>query len=250
MFCLLCRRHSTSDNQNKSKYNLEPAIRFKWKAFEEHANSQQHAAAITAKLLSRVSTFEEVRKIEDAKDDVYYKTLLTMKWISKEEISNKKFTSLLELLQQVSLEDIKYFKHRSAGSVREMFLLIGSILKAQLVHDISKAKCFDFSQMKFLMCLTKSSLSQQWLTKPRQHLAKIPARDKLPVQVTTTADASVQVDTERLDVMRAWEAAAALVKNTDNIIDQEVEQAVAYLKLPPIDATSEAEESSKSQRQR
>lgn len=49
------------------------------------------------------------------------------------------------------------------------------------------------------------------------------------MQVTTTADASVQVDTERLDVMRAWEVAAALVKNIDNIIDQEVEQAVAYL---------------------
>ena len=81
-------------------------------------------------------------------------------------------------------------------------------------------------------------------------MAKIPARDKLPVQVTTTADASVQVDTERLDVIRAWEAAAALVKNIDNIIDQEVEQAVAYLKLPLIDATSEAEERSKSQRER
>ena len=81
-------------------------------------------------------------------------------------------------------------------------------------------------------------------------MAKIPARDKLPVQITTTADASVQVDTERLDVIRAWEAAAALVKNIDNIIDQEVEQAVAYLKLPLIDATSEAEERSKSQRER
>ena len=70
------------------------------------------------------------------------------------------------------------------------------------------------------------------------------------MQITTTADASVQVDTERLDVIRAWEAAAALVKNIDNIIDQEVEQAVAYLKLPLIDATSEAEERSKSQRER
>ena len=138
MFCLLCRKHGTLNNQNKSKkYNLEPAVRFKWKTVEDHANSQQHAAAITAELLSRVSTFEEeVRKIEDAKDKVYYKTLLTVYWIVKEEISNKRFTSLLELLQQVDLEDIKYFKHRSAGSVREMFLLIGSVLKAQLVHDI------------------------------------------------------------------------------------------------------------------
>ena len=30
MFCLLCRKHYTSNNQNKSKkYNVEPAVRFK-----------------------------------------------------------------------------------------------------------------------------------------------------------------------------------------------------------------------------
>lgn len=41
MFCLLCRKHGTSNNQNKSKkYNLEPAVRFKWKTVEDHANSQ------------------------------------------------------------------------------------------------------------------------------------------------------------------------------------------------------------------
>ena len=81
MFCLLCRKHDTSNNQNKSKkYNVEPAVRFKRKAVEDHANSQQHTAAITAELLSRVSTFEEeVRKIEDVKDEVYYKTLLYTK---------------------------------------------------------------------------------------------------------------------------------------------------------------------------
>ena len=144
MFCLLCRKHGTTNYQNKSKkYNVEPAIRFKRKAVEDHASSQQHAAAVTAELLSRVSTFEEeVRKIEGSKDEVYYKTLLAMYWIAKEEIPNKKFTSLLALLQQLGLEDIKYFKHRSAGSTREMFLLIGGVLKTQLVDDISKAKCF------------------------------------------------------------------------------------------------------------
>ena len=60
MFCLLCRKHGTTNYQNKSKkYNLEPAVKFKRKAVEDHANSQQHAAAVTAELLSRVSSFEE-----------------------------------------------------------------------------------------------------------------------------------------------------------------------------------------------
>lgn len=66
-----------------------------------------------------------------------------MYWIAKEEIPNKKFTSLLSLFQQLGLEDIKYSKHRSAGSIREMFLLIGSVLKPQLVDDISRAKCLE-----------------------------------------------------------------------------------------------------------
>ena len=127
MFCLSCRKHGTTNYQNKSKkYSLDPAVRFKRKAVEDHANSQQHAAAVTAELLSRVSTFEEVRKIQESRDEVYYIAY----WIAKEEISNTKFTSLLALLQQLGLEDIKYFKHRSAGSMREMFLLIGSVLKS------------------------------------------------------------------------------------------------------------------------
>lgn len=72
--------------------------------------------------LSRQSSsaeFHLLKKWEklDTGDDVYYKTLLDMNWITKEEISNKKFTSLLEVLQQLSVEDIKYFKHHSAGLV-------------------------------------------------------------------------------------------------------------------------------------
>ena len=143
MFFLLCRKHGTSNNQNKSKkYSLEPAVRFKRKAVDDHANSQQHAAAVTAELVNRVSTFEEVREIQDTRDEVYYKTLLAMYRMAKEEIPNKKFTSLPAVLQQLGLEDIKYFKHLSAGSVREMFLLIGSVLNSQLLDDISRARCF------------------------------------------------------------------------------------------------------------
>ena len=65
-----------------------------------------------------------------------------MYWIAKEETPNKKFTSLLAVLQQLEHEDIKYFKHRSGGSIRALFLLIGSVLKAQFVDDISRTKCF------------------------------------------------------------------------------------------------------------
>lgn len=92
----LCKKHGTLYYQNKSKkYSLEPAV-------EDHANSQQHAAAFTTELLSRDLTFEEeARKIQDTRDEVYYKTLLTKYWIAKEEIPKEKFTSLLAVLQQL-----------------------------------------------------------------------------------------------------------------------------------------------------
>lgn len=45
MFCLLCRKQSTINTQNKStKYSLDPAVRYKRKAVEDHAKSKQHAA--------------------------------------------------------------------------------------------------------------------------------------------------------------------------------------------------------------
>ena len=44
------------------------------------------------------------------------------------------------------------------GSVRETFLLIGSVLKAQLVHDILKAKCFGLLADEFFDVSNKEQL--------------------------------------------------------------------------------------------
>ena len=144
MFCLLCRKHNTINTQNKSsKYSQVPAVRYKRKAVEEHAKSKQHAAAVEAELINRVSfSAEETRKTELKKDDVYYNSFLAMYWLMREELPNKKFTSFLNLLEQLGVEEMKYFKHRSAGSIREMFLLLGSVVKSQLVQEISRASCY------------------------------------------------------------------------------------------------------------
>lgn len=80
MFCILFRKHGTLNHQNKSKkFNLDPAVRFKRKAVEDHANSQQHKAAIEGELLNRVSSFQsEINEINNSKDEVLYKTFLAM----------------------------------------------------------------------------------------------------------------------------------------------------------------------------
>ena len=105
MFCLLCRKHDATNLQNKSKkFNTEPAVRFKRKSVEEHSTSQQHKAAVTAELLSRVSVFQrEFEEREKSKEDVYFNVFLALYWIAKEEIVNTKFTSLLEVVEKMGL---------------------------------------------------------------------------------------------------------------------------------------------------
>ena len=124
MFCLLCRKHNCSNSQNKSKkFNLQPSVRYKWKAVEDHANSQQHKNAVMAELLSTMSYFQkELDRRETIKDSDYYNALLTMYLLAKEEVASKKLVSLLKLLEQVGLEDMRFFQHRSRVNTRNVFV--------------------------------------------------------------------------------------------------------------------------------
>lgn len=144
MFCYLCRKHNVANTKNKSKkFNVEAAVRFKKKAVEDHPNLQQHKDAIAAELLSRVSTFhEEIERKEKTKDDVYHNTFTAIYWLAKEEIANKKFTSLLESLEQLGLKDMRFFQHRSAGSLREMFLLLGKVVRDTVVNTVADVTRF------------------------------------------------------------------------------------------------------------
>ena len=143
MFCLLCRKHDVANLQNKSKkFNSEPAVRFKRKSVEEHSTSQQHKAAVNAELLSRVSVFQkELEEREKSKEDVYFNAFLALYWIAKEEIANTKFTSLLELVEKMGLSNLKFFEHRSGGSVRELFILMGEMVKSEVVKKAQQASC-------------------------------------------------------------------------------------------------------------
>jgi len=78
MYCLLCRKHNTKNEQNKSKvFSSDPAVRYRKPTLTSHADLRQHLAAIKAKHLQRVSTFHKasVNK-ENVADDVLYKALI------------------------------------------------------------------------------------------------------------------------------------------------------------------------------
>ena len=84
MYCLLCRKHNTKNEQNKSKvFSSDPAVRYRKPTITSHADSRQHLAAIEAEHLQRVSTFhkESVNR-ENVADDVLYKALMSVDWIN------------------------------------------------------------------------------------------------------------------------------------------------------------------------
>ena len=126
MFCVLCKKHNCSNSQNKSKkFNLESSVRYKRKAVEDHANLAQHKNAVMAELLSRMSYLQkELDRRETVKDSVYFNVLLTMYWLEK-EVANKKLVSLLKLLEQVGLEDMKFFNNVLKGQYEKCFCCLG-----------------------------------------------------------------------------------------------------------------------------
>ena len=65
-----------------------------------------------------------------------------MFWLAKEEVANKKLVSLPKLLEQVGVEDMRFFQHRSQGSIRKMFLLLGETVKAQMIRKVSERSSY------------------------------------------------------------------------------------------------------------
>ena len=133
--CLRRGKECTHNPQNKTKkFNTDASVRYKRKADEEHASTDQHFAAEEAELMNWVSTFQkQIDRREQVKDELYYNAFLSMYWIAKEELPNCKFVRLIELLRLLKLPDIQYFNHNSAGSVREMFLTLGEIVREQVL---------------------------------------------------------------------------------------------------------------------
>ena len=137
-------KECTHNPQNKTKkFNTDASVRYKRKVGEEHASTDQHFAAVEAELMNWVSTFQkQIDRREQVKDELYYNVFLSMYWIAKEELPNCKSVRLIELLRLLKLPDIQYFNHNSAGSVREMFLILGEIVREQVLQKVGKTNFF------------------------------------------------------------------------------------------------------------
>lgn len=63
-------------------------------------------------------------------------------WIAKEEIANRKFCSLVNLLKIVSPENMKFFNYSGEETIQSIFLAIGSTLMERILNNAKKAGCY------------------------------------------------------------------------------------------------------------
>ena len=142
--CLLCIKHDTSNPQNKSKvFNKEPCKRFRPEAFEDHCRMSQHKNAVSAEMLQRVSVFQRtLDERERVAEDVLSKVFTSAYWIMKEELPNHNMKSLLNLLEELGLNDLKHFLHRSQGALREIFLTIWQTVQNVFLRSMRQEEHF------------------------------------------------------------------------------------------------------------
>ena len=63
-------------------------------------------------------------------------------WLAKEEIASTKVTSLLELIEKMGVDDLKYFQTRSELVLRKMLLLIAKAIIQDIVVKIKRSNVY------------------------------------------------------------------------------------------------------------
>ena len=148
MFCALCNMHKTKQPTNDFKtWNTEPSIRCRPATIKGHLNppagKSMHGDAVASEKAKIGSYFvEREKKVKESFNTVYKKVFEAIYWLAKEEISNVKIHSLLDLLQRLDVDDIELFQTRGKNSMRRMLIHIGDVLLADIVAKIKKSGAY------------------------------------------------------------------------------------------------------------
>lgn len=99
MFCLLCRLHDTCTKRNKDyTWNTKPCVRIITQAIQLYFNSDMYRSAIEKEHLKQTSPFQkEHESRKQCENEVLNKVFMSIYWLAKQEISNTKLLSLLNL---------------------------------------------------------------------------------------------------------------------------------------------------------
>ena len=79
---------------------------------------------------------EEEKKVTMLKNEVYFEVFKGLHWLAKEEFASTKITSLLELIEKIAVDDLKYYQTRTEPVLRKMLLLIAKTI----IQDSCKSK--------------------------------------------------------------------------------------------------------------
>lgn len=145
MFCALCRMHNTKHSNDGKVWNSSPNVRCRTETIKSHMGSKTsiHNQAVASDTQQKGSYFvKEMNKNVALKDAVYEKVFRALYWLAKEEIATSKITSLLELLEKMGVDDMKYFQTRSEPVLREMALLLSEVIVEDLIERIKSSEGF------------------------------------------------------------------------------------------------------------
>ena len=138
MFCLLCMKHMQGEAR-LSQFCEKPSVRMRLGTLGDHLSSGNHKSSVQVEHTQRVSHFHKLAVQKDAAQDVILQNaFLSAYWLAKEEVANKKFPSLLALLEYAGNNKIKFFMHRSQQSIIEIFQAIGDELRDRTIGAITK----------------------------------------------------------------------------------------------------------------
>ena len=136
MFCIICKKHRVTNPQNKTdKFSGVASDRFKSDAIETHRKSGRHRSALEAEMIARMSIFHK-EFVEKKETEI--SVLETAYFLMKEYLPNRKFLPLINFITNV----IGVFQHRSEGSLIEIFLTIGNVVKELTLKKVRAASCF------------------------------------------------------------------------------------------------------------
>lgn len=139
MFCLLCMKHMQGEAR-LAPFCEKPSVRMRPGTLGDHLSSASHKSSVQVEHTQRVSQFHKLSVQKDqAQDTILKNAFLSAYWLAKEEVANKKFPSLLTLLERAGNHTMKFFMHRSQQSTIEIFHSIGDELRERIVALINKS---------------------------------------------------------------------------------------------------------------
>ena len=144
MYCLLCKKCGARNLQNKTEqFGTVGSARCKVDAITGHRDCAKHKGAIMADVMNKVLVFQKnIDESENVSHNVLWSAFYCQYWLAMHCIANSKLNSLIELLEHLGLDKMKYFQHHSAGSHQEILHVIGEVIQSQVTQRAQRAGCF------------------------------------------------------------------------------------------------------------